>query len=197
MSQPHVPRRTITPAPSVPLQPRPAEILPHRERPALGLPVAMLLAPIVLTFVGTPALADATTDCFADRVAAYRVGTVSAPPATNSWQPGIVLGPPGDATPSTGSLSVMSLGHGGQIVLEFVDNVVVDGPGPDFILFENPFFCSAVPLSSSDSWSVNAEPGIVEVSEAGCSPTMRRRSRRWSTSAATRAWYSGSEALWG
>jgi Bacterial TSP3 repeat len=142
--------------------------LPNRSiTPSLCVPAATLLALIVLALGGAPSLADATTDCFADRVVAYRVGTVSAPPATNSWQPGIVLGPPGDATPMTGSLSVMSLGHGGQIVLEFVDNVVVDGPGPDFILFENPFFCSAVPLTSSDSWSVNAEPGIVEVSEDG------------------------------
>ncbi len=126
------------------------------------------LASVAVLLGGTgPARADATTDCFADRVVSFIDGTVSSPPGTNTWQPGIVLGPPGDATPMSGSLSVMSLGHGGQIVVEFTDNAIVDGPGPDFIVFENPFFCTAVPTSASDDFSVNAEPGIVEVSDDG------------------------------
>ncbi len=111
--------------------------------------------------------AQATTDCFPDRIASLSVGTVGSPPATNTWQPGIVLGPPGSATPTTGSLAVMSLGHGGRITLEFTDNEIVDGPGPDLIVFENPFFCTAVPLSDADPYSVFAEPGLVEVSEDG------------------------------
>jgi hypothetical protein len=111
--------------------------------------------------------AGTLTDCFPDRVVSLILGSVSAPPAFNSWQPGIVLGPPGNATPTTGSLTVLSLGHNGSIVLEFADNEIVDGPGPDFIVFENPFFCSAVPLSPSDPWSVFAEPGVVEASEDG------------------------------
>ncbi len=114
-----------------------------------------------------PAFAQATTNCFADRVVSFTIGTVSAPPAFNSWQPGIVLGPPGSATPTTGTTSVMSLGRGGEIVLEFTDNEIIDGPGPDFILFENPFFCTAPPQSAVDGFSVFAEPGIVAVSEDG------------------------------
>src|SRR6267378_6444976 len=102
-------------------------------------PVAVLIFLVALS--GAPqARAQATTDCFPDRIVSFVVGTVSAPPATNTWEPGIVIGPPGSATPTTGSLSVMSLGHGGRITLEFTDNVIVDGPGPDFIAFENPFF---------------------------------------------------------
>ena len=115
----------------------------------------------------TSARAQAATDCFPDRIASFTVGTVSAPPAFNTWEPGIVLGPPGNATPTTGSLAVMSLGHGGRITLEFTDNAIVDGPGPDFIVFENPFFCTAVPLSDADPYSVFAEPGIVEASDDG------------------------------
>jgi len=122
----------------------------------------VLLAPAV-----TPARAQTTTDCFADRIVSLVIGSVSAPPATNTWQPGIVLGPPGNATPTTGSLSVMSLGHGGQITLEFTDNEIVDRPGPDFIAFENPFFCTAVPVTAADPYSVFAEPGIVEASADG------------------------------
>ncbi len=140
-------------------------------------PVIVRFAPpfllaAVLAAASSSLRADATTDCFADRVASFRDGTVSSPPGTNTWQPGITLGPPGDATPSSGSLSVMSLGHGGQIVMEFTDNSIVDGPGPDFIVFENPFFCTAPPLTAADDFSVNAEPGIVEVSDDGVNYVM-------------------------
>ena len=106
-------------------------------------------------------------DCFPDRVALYAPGPVSSPPPFNSWQPGIVLGPPGNTTPTNGTLTVVSLGRGGRIVLEFTDNVIVDGPGPDFVVLENPFFCTAAPLTAADSWSSFAEPGIVEASEDG------------------------------
>jgi hypothetical protein len=52
--------------------------------------------------------------------------------------PGIVLGPPAGAGANAGSLDVLSLGVGGEIVLELgVD--VADGPGPDLLVFENPF----------------------------------------------------------
>ncbi len=127
---------------------------------APALVCAALFAPADLS-------AQPVTDCFADRVAAFRVGFVSSPPAFNTWQPGILFGPPGAATPTTGSLSVVSLGRGGEIVLEFTDNVIVDGPGPDFIVFENAFFCSTVPVAAGDSWSVFAEPGIIAVSADG------------------------------
>lgn len=108
-----------------------------------------------------------TTDCFADRVASFVPGVVSAPPGFNTWQPGILLGPPGEGTLISGSLAVMSLGHGGEVVLEFTDNEIIDGPGPDLILFENPFFCTAPPQSASDPFSLNIEPGIVAVSQDG------------------------------
>jgi hypothetical protein len=47
--------------------------------------------------------------------------------------PGVVLGPP------AGSLDAVSLGCGGELVVFFDDPVAVDGPGVDFIVFENPF----------------------------------------------------------
>jgi hypothetical protein len=137
-------------------------------RRALRPPAALLIVSALLLYGAPPASAAApASDCFADRVAAFLPGVTSSPPLFNSWQPGILLGPPGDATPTTGSLSVMSLGRGGSIVLEFTDNEIVDGPGPDFIVFENPFFCTAVPQNDSDPWSVFAEPGLVAASEDG------------------------------
>jgi hypothetical protein len=120
-----------------------------------------------LLAVAVPSAFAEPVDCFPDRVALYAPGPVSSPPPFNSWQPGIVLGPPGNATPTTGTLTVMSLGRGGSVVVEFTDNAVVDGPGPDFIVFENPFFCTAPPATASDPWSSFAEPGRVEASDDG------------------------------
>jgi len=132
--------------------------------------VPTLFLPVFVVFVSAcPAAARAgvATDCFPDRAVTLAIGTVASPPAFNSWQPGIVLGPPGNTTPTNGTLTVLSLGHGGSVVLEFSDNEIVDGPGPDFIVFENAFFCSAPPATGADPWSVFAEPGIVEASEDG------------------------------
>jgi hypothetical protein len=81
--------------------------------------------------------------------------------------PGIVLGPPGDSLPNTGSTSVASLGHGGSAEIEFGDVVIEDLPGPDFIVFENPFFVGAAPASPDDDYQIFVEPGIVEVSSDG------------------------------
>ena len=59
--------------------------------------------------------------------------------------PDNVLGPPtpsaavGPYTPSNSEDEILSLGDGGSITLKFTDNVVVDGPGPDFTVFENVF----------------------------------------------------------
>jgi len=140
---------------------------PAVTRRRVGRSFAAILVCLFIALRGSPARAQATSDCFPDRIVSFVPGSVSSPPAFNTWQPGIVLGPPGSATPTTGSLAVMSVGHGGTITLEFTDNEIVDGPGPDLIVFENPFFCSSVPASDADPYSVFAEPGIVEVSEDG------------------------------
>jgi hypothetical protein len=87
--------------------------------------------------------------------------------------PGIVAGPPVGAGTERGSLDVVSLGSGGSIVVSFAPNAIVDGPGPDFVVFENPFWIGG---SSSN---VYAEPGEVSVSDDGstwstfpCTPTV-------------------------
>lgn len=54
--------------------------------------------------------------------------------------PDPVLGPPRGAGCCSGSLDVVSLGSGGWVELAFGETVIVDGPGPDFIVFENAFF---------------------------------------------------------
>lgn len=75
--------------------------------------------------------------------------------------PAVVEGPPVGGGSARGSTDVVSLGSGGQIVVSFAPNAIVDGPGPDFVVFENPFW-----IGGSSS-SVYAEPGEVSVSDDG------------------------------
>lgn len=49
--------------------------------------------------------------------------------------PEALYGPPRAGDPS----SVVSLGNGGYVVVEFAGNAIIDGPGVDFTVFENPF----------------------------------------------------------
>jgi len=76
----------------------------------------------------------AAADPFADTVVAYQIGT-----GGGSGQPALVLGPPRGGGAFQGSTDTLSLGLGGWIVLAFTDNLIVDGPGPDFTVFENAF----------------------------------------------------------
>jgi hypothetical protein len=75
--------------------------------------------------------------------------------------PGIVEGPPHGGGAAQGSLDVVSLGVGGEIVVSFAPNTIVDGPGVDFIVFENPFDIGG---NAADPY---AEPGEVSVSDDG------------------------------
>jgi hypothetical protein len=75
--------------------------------------------------------------------------------------PEIVEGPPHGGGASQGSTDVLSLGVGGEIVLSFAPNAIVDGPGADFIVFENPFDVGG------DAQDPYAEPGEVSVSDDG------------------------------
>ncbi len=77
------------------------------------------------------------TDPFADEVILFEPG----PDAGFGMEsfPDIVLGSPEGRGAGAGSLDVLSLGEEGQIVLAFNDLDVFDGPGPDLIVFENPF----------------------------------------------------------
>ncbi|MFT7518803.1 MAG: hypothetical protein ACI9MC_000935 [Kiritimatiellia bacterium] len=74
---------------------------------------------------------------FADRVVSFTPGPSAG--FGQQWMPTVVLGPPQGAGDASGSFDVLSLGQGGSIVLEFIDYIVVDEPGPDFIVFENTF----------------------------------------------------------
>ncbi|WP_437330560.1 hypothetical protein [Sorangium sp. So ce381] len=73
--------------------------------------------------------------------------------------PDIAFGPPKGGGCCGGSADVVSLGNGGTVTFGFSGNLIVDGPGPDFIVFENAF--------QSTPTTVFAELATVEVSQDG------------------------------
>lgn len=76
--------------------------------------------------------------------------------------PELILGAPRGGGQSAGSTShVVALGDGGFVTLSFGDGGIVDGPGADFIVFENPF------LVGGDPSNPYAELGQVSVSQDG------------------------------
>lgn len=72
--------------------------------------------------------------------------------------PEVVFGPPIGAGTGAGSTDVLSLGCGGSITVRFNEPHISDGPGPDFIVFENPL---------GSGGGVFAEPAQVSVSSDG------------------------------
>lgn len=75
--------------------------------------------------------------------------------------PQIVLGPPQGGGSASGSFDVLSLGLGGEIILDLGNCPVVDENGVDFLVFENPFWVGGNPQTPF------AELGIVGVSDDG------------------------------
>jgi len=100
----------------------------------------------------------ASADPCADGVAAYVPGTNGGFQA--DLLPEIVTGPPYGGGMYSGSTDVVSLGDGGSITLSFEDNMIIDGPGVDFTVFENPFVIQG-------TGQTFAEVGIVSASEDG------------------------------
>ena len=70
--------------------------------------------------------------------------------------PGVIQGGPQGGGSAGGSTDVLSLGEGGEITLSFGPYDIVDGPGPDLIVFENPMLTAP--------YQPFAEPGIVGLS---------------------------------
>ncbi len=74
--------------------------------------------------------------------------------------PDIVLGAPQGAGTLMGSLDTLSLGRGGEVTVELGEDAV-DHPGPDLVVFENPFWISGIPGRTY------VEPAFVSVSPDG------------------------------
>jgi hypothetical protein len=102
-----------------------------------------------------------TGDPHADDVASFIPGAGAG--FGQGELPEIVTGPPEGLGLFLGGLDVLSLGNGGIIELEFSDNVILDGPGLDFTVFENAFLTSVLGIVGGPF----AEPGRVSVSQDG------------------------------
>lgn len=97
----------------------------------------------------------------------YAAEVVSFTPGDNYGHghgalPEVITGPPDGASGDGATLDVLALGVGGEVILRFADGVAItDGPGPDFVVFENPF------LTDFEDDGVWEELGAVAVSSDG------------------------------
>jgi hypothetical protein len=101
-------------------------------------------------------------DPYPDAVTSSVIGTNGG--FNQAALPAVVLGPPAGSGLFGGSLDAFSLGLEGEIVLVFTDNVIVDGPGDDLSVFENPFFTTGLFEIIDDLFS---EAATVSVSQDG------------------------------
>ncbi|MEI7892644.1 MAG: cell surface protein [Myxococcales bacterium] len=119
--------------------------------------------------LGVPDAPQVDPGRFATRVVSFTPGACAG--FGQDHLPDIVLGPPEGGGGIKGSLDVLSLGNGGVVTVAVEG--LVDLPGADFIVFENPFFIGG------NASRVYAEPGEVSVSNDGitwatfpCDPTL-------------------------
>ncbi|MCH2170949.1 hypothetical protein MK489_09205 [Myxococcota bacterium] len=101
-------------------------------------------------------------DAFADAVVSFTPGSQSG--FNQAALPEVVLGEPDGGGMFFGGNDVVSLGLGGQIELAFEDNLIWNGEGADFTVFENPFLTLEPGLVVGAPFS---EPGRVSVSQDG------------------------------
>ncbi len=136
-----------------------------------GAPVPFATSAVtLLPFTKARGVPGRLADPYADSVRLFRPLAESGHGA--GFAPENVLGPPdgrGTFAPASDPAQVLSLharagppgasldAHGGVIVLAFEDNLVWDGPGEDFTVFENVFFING------DANRRYMEPAIVSV----------------------------------
>lgn len=119
----------------------------------------LLLTIAVSLLLTLPLLADP----WPDEVVSVEYG-VGAGFGQGDVFPDNILGPPdplaGPSAPSSTAEEVLTLGSSGSIVLAFRDGGILDGDGPDFTVFENPFLVAGGP-------AVFREVALVAVSVDG------------------------------
>ena len=136
------------------LYPGSAQAPRTRQYLALVLLMALCWSFMSVGFCGDP---------FADRVVSFQPGIGAG--FGESYFPENVLGPPhgneSTAIPQASKSHLLSLGDGGEIVLEFLDNIIIDLQGVDLAVFENPL------IAIGDVDYSFCEAAIVAVSQDG------------------------------
>lgn len=125
-------------------------------RRRIPTPGAGLLAALVVAFALPTAPAAAA---FIAEIVSFTPGSGAG--FGQDRMPDVVLGPPRGGGEFDGALDVLSLGHGGEIVVRLGGGGACDAPGPDFVVFENAFRIGAA------GSAVFVEAGIVAVSGDG------------------------------
>jgi hypothetical protein len=126
------------PPPVVQVEPPKEEGHGHDEGPppVLGDPIknehGKLMIPVV-TPQKVKVYVAADHDPWADRVVSFKPGKPFAP--KNCSDPQTVVGKPDYGTKHERK-TCLAMGHGGELVLEFVDNRLFDGHGDDLVVFE-------------------------------------------------------------
>ncbi len=104
---------------------------------------------------------------YADSVIYFHKGIGDFANQNPPYFPGNVLGEPSrdasETVPAVNPDEICSLGLGGEIVLAFTDNAIVNGAGVDFTVFENAFRI----LYGIRAGEIFAEPAKVAVSKDG------------------------------
>ena len=128
-----------------------------------GALFALILVGFAVSACGSAGTAKSDNHSCPSRFATTVESFVAGPGPTSGQAdlPGIVLGPPKGKGAHGGSFDVATLGNGGSITLGFAPSLLVDGPGPDFIVFENAFYVN------DDPDLPYAELASVEVSDDG------------------------------
>ena len=132
----------------------------HRRAPAVGVVGGLLFGGLLGGCAGGDSdvdVDDETCSRFATSVVSLDLGPGSGHGAEN---PDVVLGAPtGFDDGKQGTLDVLSLGAGGRITVAF-DCPMAQGPGADFVVYENAF-------AVGDGGQVFGEAARVEVSVDG------------------------------
>jgi hypothetical protein len=110
---------------------------PVGRTPSHGHKFPVIRPFVIVSFAGLLGFRFFDSDPYIDRIVSFEPGEGAG--FGQDKQPDIVLGAPRGRGKLEPSDHVLSLGKGGKITLEFVDNEVFDGEGPDFIVFENAF----------------------------------------------------------
>ncbi len=120
---------------------------------------------VILVLVSEIILAQ--NDPFADSVIYYNWGTGDFANQNPPYFPGNVLGEPSrnatETVPENDPYEICSLGFGGEIIIAFTDNAIVNGEGVDFTVFENAFRIRY----GARAGEIFAEPAKVAASKDG------------------------------
>lgn len=114
-------------------------------------------------FRGNKVVLPNGTSSFVDQVVETNPG--SRPHPTNFLDPKAVLGPPDfyyDASGNSRNDLAFSLGCGGHIILQFLDNTLTDVEGPDLYVFESGRDTEAMFLEVSNDRKNWEDVGIVD-----------------------------------